>query len=209
MPDPYVLDDAAGTRLQLQDYKEDFKVSQWDVKGQASWKLERGQHFREPGFPSWEAFARGDWDKSLQLMDEEREFLAEFTGKAKDKGIDLYRVRVVQQPIDPYLQWELHLLRLRAECGELIRVASMEHVTEYESQGPLPELVTFGSKILYRVVYNDRGELAGAVKFSSPETIAQAASLTRELYEHGEDLESFFHREVAPLPPPHGESAGG
>ncbi|MEV5542338.1 DUF6879 family protein [Saccharopolyspora shandongensis] len=32
-------------------------------------------------------------------------------------GVELFRVWVVEAPLTPYLQWELHSLAVRAECG--------------------------------------------------------------------------------------------
>lgn len=180
-------------------------MRQWEIAGQESWKLERRQHFREPGFASWEAFAQGNWEQALSLIEEERDFLTEFTAKASDLGIRLHRLRVVEQPVDPYLQWELHLLRLRAECGELIRVTSVDQVREYETASPLPELVTLGSSLLYHVLYDPGGEPAGAVRITDARSVARAARFVRSLYERGEDLAEFFDRVVAPLPPPPGE----
>lgn len=199
--EPGILD---GVRLPLGKYREEFRAAQWAIPGQESWKVERGQHFREPGFDSWEAFARGDWDTALRLIEDEREYLAEFTAKAGQLGIVLYRVRVVETPIDPYLQWELHLLKLRAECGEQIRVLTAGQVREYETDGPLPELVTLGSSTLYHVLYDNTGELAGAVRVTDPSAVATATELARRLYQRGENLAAFFERVVAPLPPPGG-----
>ncbi|MDF5755559.1 DUF6879 family protein [Spongiactinospora sp. TRM90649] len=191
MPEPYQLDDSAGIRLMRDDYRADFRTRQWTISGQPSWKLERRQHFRELGFASWEAFAVGDWDEALRLIEAERDFLIEFSSEAESKEIPLYRLRVVERPIDPYLQWELHLLNLRAECGELIRVIEAEQIREQEAERPLPELVTLGRSTLYRVLYNDEGESAGAVRFSSPDVVWKAERFIRELYEQGEDLTVF------------------
>jgi hypothetical protein len=49
---------------------------------------------------------------------------------------------VVERPICPYLQWELHLLTMRAQCGELIRVVPVDMVRDLEANGQLPELIT-------------------------------------------------------------------
>jgi hypothetical protein len=205
MPESARLGVLGGVRLPLGKYREEFRAAQWAMPGQDSWKLERRQHFREPGFASWEAFARGDWDTALRLMEDEREYLAEFSAKAAQLGIALYRVRVVEEPIDPYLQWELHLLKLRAECGELIRVLTGNQVSLHEADGPLPEIVTLGSSTLYHILYDDMGELTGAVRVTDPSAVAAAAELARHLYERGEDLAAFFERLVAPLPPPGGD----
>ena len=196
---------SAGERLSLRDYRAEFSEAQWSIGGQESWKLERRQHFREPGFESWEAFARGDWDQALRLIEEEREFLLEFAARASDLGIDLYRLRVVEQPIDPYLQWELHLLKLRAECGEFIRVATADLVEDLEADGELPELVTLGPSRLYHVLYDDSGALTGAVRVTDQHVVTHAIDLTRCLYGEGEDLATFFERVAAPMSPPRGE----
>jgi hypothetical protein len=206
MPEPFSL---AGERLTLRAYRAEFAARQWEISGQESWKLERCQHFREPGFTSWEAFARGDWEQALRLLEEERDFLSKFTAKASALGISLYRLRVVEQPVDPYLQWELHLLKLRAECGELIRVASPDLIQEYETTDPLPELVTLGSSFLYHVLYNTHGELSGAVRITDQRAVARATDVARSLYAQGEDLAAFFERVIVPLPPPAGECVFG
>ncbi|TDB86401.1 hypothetical protein E1264_18020 [Actinomadura sp. KC216] len=202
MPDLTRLDDSLGERLSLEEYRRDFRARQWTIQGEASWKLERAQHFIEPGFPSWDAFARGEWSTALRLLEDEREWLEDFMAEAVRKRIRLFRLRVVQEPLTPYLQWELHLLRLRAECGEDIRVADAEAVARYERSGPLPELVTLGASTLYRVCYDESGALDGAVRFSAPELVADAAELTSELFRGAETMESFFRRRVADLPPP-------
>lgn len=196
-----------GVRLTLREYRDEFRIGQWVIPGQESWKLERRQHFREPGFASWEAFACGDWDTALRLIEDEREYLAEFAAKTARLGIVIYRVRVVEKPVDPYLQWELHLLKLRAECGELIRVITGDQVSAYEADGPLPEMVTLGSSTLYHVLYDDTGELTGAVRVTAPSFVATAAEFARHLYEQGEDLAPFFERVVASLPPPDGDQS--
>ncbi len=209
MNEPDHLDDSSGVRLSLDDYRVEFKDLQWTIAGQQSWKLEREQRFREPGFASWEAFSRGDWDEALRLIEEERDFLVEFSAKNAEKGIRLFRVRVVEEPIVPYLQWELHLLHLRAQCGERIRVVTEDRVGRYEATAPLPEVVTLGDSTLYRILYNAAGELDGAVRHSDPEVVAHWTGFMRDLYATGEDLGTYFRRVVAPLPPPTVEARSG
>lgn len=202
-----------GEALSLPQYRSDFSARQWEIGGHDSWKLERAQHFREPGVPSWEAFARGDWEESLRLIEAERDHLTEFANRARALDIGLYRVRVVEvtdqePPIVPYLQWELNLLKLRVECGERIRVVSPDQIADYETGGnPLPELVTLGRSVLYEVLYDDMGELTGAIRVIDASAIAAASDLVGSLYERGEEFGAFFERAVAPLPAPPGESA--
>ncbi|MFJ6212979.1 DUF6879 family protein [Streptomyces sp. NPDC092296] len=196
------LDPALGDRLDLAAYRADFRDRQWTIDGQDSWKLERRQHFQEPGFPSWDAFARGDWHEALRLIEAERDYLHDFGRENTRRRTTLLRVRVVEQPLTPYLQWELHLLRLRAECGEHIRVVGPEAVRDREGAGPLPERVTLGAGTVYQVLYTEQGALDGAVRFTDPEVTARCREFVRELYEAGEDLVRYVDREVAHLPPP-------
>ncbi|HET6503308.1 MAG TPA: hypothetical protein VFG87_21370 [Amycolatopsis sp.] len=107
-----------GQRLALGAYHHDFESRMWRSEERDSWKLERQQSFQEDGSPSWDAFMRGDWDDALRLIGERRESLAEYYGRAASTGLTFYRVRVVAEPITPYLQWELNSLRQRGECGE-------------------------------------------------------------------------------------------
>lgn len=210
MPDLTRLDESLGERLSLDEYRRDFRDRQWTIGGRESWKLERAQHFIEPGFPSWDAFARGDWDTALRLADDEREWIEEFSARAESKRIRLYRVRVAEEPLTPYLQWEMHLLRLRAECGENIRVVDAGAVARFEAAGrPLPELLTLGTSTLYRILYDDDGALAGAIRFQSPGLVREAADLARGLYQGAEDVRTFFRRKVAGLPPPRRDVIAG
>ncbi|WP_433461711.1 DUF6879 family protein [Spirillospora sp. CA-128828] len=210
MPDLTTLDDSLGERLSLDDYRRDFRNRQWTIDGEDSWKLERAQHFIEPGLPSWDAFARGDWDTALHLVDAEREWIEEFSAQARRKRIRLYRVRVAEEPLTPYLQWEMHLLRLRAECGERIRIVDGAAVARFERAGrSLPELVTLGTSTLYRVLYDDDGALDGAIRFESPDLVRAVTGLTRGLFRRAEDVRSYFQQRVADLPPPRRDVLAG
>ncbi|WJD97237.1 DUF6879 family protein [Streptomyces antimycoticus] len=197
-----VLDISQGDRLSRDAYRADFRERVWGDEGHDSWKLERQQHFQEPGSDSWKAFSQGDWEGALRLIEQRRDGLLQYMGEAAKRNFSLYRVRVVEEPIAPYLQWELHLLRLRAECGERIRVVGPEHIRGFEESGPLPELVSLGGRTLYKVVYDSRGISDGAVRFVDPDVLTRWEEFIEGLYEAGEEMSSYFERKVAPLPPP-------
>jgi hypothetical protein len=165
-------------------------------------KLERLQAFREPEDPSWQAFAAGYWEDSLRLLRDDRSNVAaEFAEDARS-GLASYRVRVVEFPVTAYLQWELHALNIRAECGENIRVVGPGSVASCEADGILPELIFMGTSAMYEVLYDETGVLAGGRKFVDPELVKGCLVDVQALYGQGEDLRSFFAREVAALPPP-------
>jgi len=180
----------------------DYRKRLTTAGGLDSWKLERLQHFRDPQFASWEAFDRGEWRESLRLLEDERAILAEQQSEAISLGIDLYRVRVVAEPIAPYLQWELHLLALRAQYGEKVRVVGPEIVEPFESAGILPEILTVGTDTVYEFLYDETVTLAAACRYIDPEIYARCTEFMKDLYAAGEDIDSFFERRVADLNPP-------
>ena len=165
-------------------------------------KLERLQHFRQPEDASWRAFAAGRWEESLMLSERNRPAVVAEFAEDRRLGYTSHRVRVVEFPITPYLQWEMHRFTIRVECGENLRIVGPEAVTQYEANGVAPELIFMSYLAMYEVLYDKTGVLAGGRKFTDPELIAGCRAEVHALYEQGEDFRTFFDREVAPLPPP-------
>jgi hypothetical protein len=56
--------------------------------------------------------------------------------------------------------------------------------------------------MLYQTCYDDRAEPDGAVRYADRDLVARYEDFARGLYESGEDVESYFAREIAHLPPP-------
>ncbi|MFE4799137.1 DUF6879 family protein [Streptomyces sp. NPDC056708] len=191
-----------GRRLGLDDYTEDFGRHFWRSGSEGFWKLERQQSFREPGVESWEAFHKGHWDESLALIEGQRGHYEEYFRRIAGSGFALHRVRCVEEPISPYLQWELHLLHLKAQCGEDTRVLSGDGILRYETQHPLSEIVVLGSSVMYEVLYDDDGELTGGIRFGDPRDISRCRQAIQEMHQSSEPLDDFFSRQVAQLPPP-------
>ncbi|WP_214415409.1 DUF6879 family protein [Sphaerisporangium fuscum] len=163
------------------------------------WKLERAQHFHEPYEPSWVAMAEGDWERSLRLIDEMRDSLVrDYAGYAEFR-----RVRVVEPPLTPYMQWELLVLAARADAGERARVVPASAVRRYERPGrPLPELLVFESGLMYEVLYDAGGAHLGGRRITDPAAVESCLAALARLYEQGEDLPGYVRREVVPLPAP-------
>lgn len=191
----------AGEVLSRDDYLTDFsRVHASDIDLLA--KIERGQSFQEPGSPSWEAFAAGDWPAALRLMEDEREPIASYFRDTSARGLTFRRLRVVEFPVSPYVQWEMHLLRLRAELGERIRVLPAGEIAELERDAKLPEVVVLGRSVMYTVIYDAEGKGAGARRFTDPGLIRATVAEFKDLYARGESIAAFFEREIAPLAPP-------
>jgi hypothetical protein len=165
-------------------------------------KLERGQHFQERGFPSWDAFAAGDWEQALALADERREEYAQELRRASQSGVRHRRLRVVEFPVTPYLQWELHVLRARVEVGDEIKILDARDISHIERIRPVPEVVVLGDAVMYEVVYDDDGNADGANRYTDRSLIQETNTGFDALYERGEGFHEFFNREIASLAPP-------
>ncbi|MFJ6660287.1 DUF6879 family protein [Streptomyces sp. NPDC091377] len=165
-------------------------------------KLERGQNFKERGFASWEAFAAGEWDQAISLVQEKRDVYAEQFREAARLNILQRRLRVVEFPVTPYVQWEFFVLRLRVELGDNIRVLDARKISDIEKDRPVPEVVILGDAAMYEVLYDDDGNAMGARRFSDPALIQETSAGFDALYERGDDFHDFFDREIAPLAPP-------
>lgn len=201
----FEVDDRFGERLEFEAYLDDFDARFWTSGAEGVWKLERRQHFLQPESASWVAFSQGRWGDALRLLEANRPGLEEEFRRISEAGFTLRRVRVVEEPVVPYLQWELHSLRLREECGENIRVVGPQQVAEFESHDTLPEIVTLSAAVLYRLVYTADGLLDGAVRFADLDTVTRWREFIERLYADGEDLTSFFSRNVAGFKPPHAQ----
>jgi hypothetical protein len=197
------LDAAQGTRLDIDAYNDDFWKRYQQLHGRHSWKLERGQHFVEQNHPSREALARGDWNEALRLLDDRRDALRKEREVDEQLGTVFHRVRVVERPFTPYVQWELHSLMMNAQhAGEAIRIIDATELASLENDAPLPEVVVLGGETLYRVLYTDEGVLDGGIRFTDPTLVGHWEAAIRELFEAGEDIATYVEREVAPLPAP-------
>ncbi|WP_416983987.1 DUF6879 family protein [Streptomyces sp. T028] len=200
-----LLPASGGTRLDQGAYIDDFGRRFWRTGGSGFWKLERMQGYDEGDFASWRALVRGDWEESLRLIEELRPEFEEYYGKIAASGFALHRVRIVERPLVPYIQWELNLLRLKREYGERVSVVDAVEVAPYEDRGPLPELCVLGSEAVYVLDYTSSGVPDGAVRHTDPAVVRQARELVQRLHSDGKDLESYFRREVAGLAAPRGK----
>ncbi|NUT09617.1 MAG: hypothetical protein HOQ38_03995 [Nonomuraea sp.] len=159
------------------------------------WKLERAQSFYEPDVASWRAMMDGDWAASLALAEE---MMPRVSGYFRSR-VPVRRVRVVELPIGPYLQWEMHVLDMRARAGSPCRVVPAARVAALD---PLPELVIFSPALMYQVLYDEYGGGAGGKRVTDPGVVGPCLRIVQELFAEGEDVRDFHRREVAPLPPP-------
>ncbi|MEV1144429.1 DUF6879 family protein [Micromonospora sp. NPDC049799] len=195
-----LLDGTTGEPMTRADYLVDFWDRFWTAGGAGVWKLERGQHFREPGYDVWEAFDRGDWAGSLRLLEVDRAQIAAEHRRMRQRGVALSWVRVVERPISAYVRWNLHVLRVRQQCGTDARVVGAGTLAAREAAGPLPELVTVGTSVAYELRYDGDGTLDGAYRHTDPDLVRRCRRAIADLHAAGEPLRGYFLREVAAAP---------
>lgn len=197
-----VLPAERGERLARPDYRHDFRERNNAIRNGESWKLERLQHFDERESAGRDALRRGDWQEALRLIDAGRAGHRTSALEAKQRNVAFHRVRVVEEPLTPYVQWELRLLSVRAEYGHRIRVLPAEALAASEADGLLPELTLLGGRTLYHVLYTPAGVPDGAVRYTDPDIVNPWVRYLRAAYAAGEDIADYFDRAVAHLPPP-------
>lgn len=164
------------------------------------WKFERGQHYAEPHDASWQAFQRGDWDTALDLIEQRRPQLTEHHEQLTAQGIATHRVRIVDYPLTPYLQWELHLLNVRHQTGGPVHIYPAHLLAPLEHTGhELPDLNICAPHAIYIPNYDDNGVLASATKYPWGNSITR---YVKHLYKLGRPVDDYFATHVAHLPPP-------
>ncbi|MEV0307196.1 DUF6879 family protein [Nonomuraea fuscirosea] len=186
--------DADGLVLDVPEYQARFERDHAACT-EPMWKLERAQVFYEPDVASWRAMMDGDWGRSLALIERVAGPLADYFRHRQP----VRRVRVVELPVTAYLQWEMHILALRARAGSPCRTVPAERVAALD---PLPELVIFSPSLMYEVLYDRHGGGSGGRRITDAEVVGPCLRAVRGLFDEGEEVDAFHEREVAPLPPP-------
>lgn len=200
------LSDAPSDQLSLEEYYREFSSHFQQITTEFA-KFERRQHFIEPGNPSWEAFNAGDWNEALRLADEGRHEIRESNLDARRRGLRINRLRVIERPLTPYLQWEMHILKVRADEGDDIRVLDAADLAGFERSRLLPEVVILGDRVMYNVLYNENGRSYGALRFDDSDVIQACSVDFTRFFAGGEDIASFFAQHVLALPPPRATSS--
>lgn len=167
------------------------------------WKLERSQFFTESDDdPAWQAFRAGDWNGSLRHFEDERPDIRAEVEMYARQGSELRRLRVVEEPVSAYLQWEMHAFKVLADCGVPIRVLDAARVRPWEAVGPLPEVLLLEHQALYEVQYDGRWAACGARRIDDRQVIEEAGRDMVALWDRAEPLSDYFARAIAPLASP-------
>ncbi|MEV8336765.1 DUF6879 family protein, partial [Streptomyces niveus] len=75
-------------------------------------------------------------------------------------------------------------------------------LSSIETGERLPEIAIIGSSVLYEIIYDDDGTLAGGIRYTDEGLISECRTMIRGIHGSGERLETFFKRRVKALPAP-------
>ncbi|GIF05323.1 DUF6879 family protein [Actinoplanes siamensis] len=126
---------ANSTRLDFDEFGVAF-ASAWSQLKSRFLKLECWQRYWEAeGNRSQTAYDRGDIDTARELLRAEAEVDRPLYQDIRTRGIEYARVRLVQEPLTPYLKYELLSYRIRADLGENIEVVRRDDDARLPSEG--------------------------------------------------------------------------
>ncbi|WP_329252375.1 hypothetical protein OG417_08800 [Actinoallomurus sp. NBC_01490] len=113
---------SGSTRLDLQEFSTAFSRA-WSQTESRFLKLECWQAYREAqACESQEVYEHGDIETACELLRREAEADRPLYEDVDKRHLDYARIRLVQEPLNPYLRYELLSYGIRAEMGENIEV---------------------------------------------------------------------------------------
>lgn len=147
----------------------------WDGARRRFWKVERRQVYDQRGDESYDAWARGDAEGARRLLAETLWAQAAMYREATERGLDLLRLRLVDEPLSENLRtYEIPNYSVSEQLGEPIVIALLP------PDDTLPDCIAFGEDVLFVNVYDGRGRPAGAIEIRDPEAVRATAPLNRD-----------------------------
>jgi hypothetical protein len=109
-------------RLDLEEFGSWFAEA-WSQVQSRFLKLECWQTYQEREInKSQDAYNKGHVDKARELLRQEAEADRPLYEGVRARGLDYARIRLVQEPLTPYLEYELMAYRVRDDMGETIEI---------------------------------------------------------------------------------------
>jgi hypothetical protein len=123
LPPRWVLQNTQ--RLDLDEFGSRFAEA-WSELQARFLKLECWQAYHEPEtHKSQQEYNRGETEKAQELLRQEAETDRPLYEDVRARQLDYARIRLIQEPLTPYLDYELMAYRIREEMGETIEVVSV------------------------------------------------------------------------------------
>jgi hypothetical protein len=121
-------------RLNLEEFQVQFSDA-WSRLSERFLKLECWQEYQElEASESQDAYNRGDVVAARNLLREEAETERPLYDDIREREIDYARIRLIQEPLTPYLAYELMAYQIRASMGENIEVVRFAATAQLPSE---------------------------------------------------------------------------
>lgn len=190
------------TLLSSSEFRERF-LKEWHRSIARFLKVERRQEYAEPNDPSYQAFARGNFAEAHRLVAERIREQESFYRPARAKGVDLVRVRIVDDPLSSYLRdYELPSYVVSAQLGERIVVTRAGEVKQVLDRFRVPDFLLFDARCVLVNNYNEAGAPDGALLVDEPALVDEYRSVAERLVASAVELETFLADEGITVPPP-------
>jgi len=155
----------------------------WREMGQEWFKVEVLQDYKgEDNGPSLLAWLSGDKKRSIELLetDEDPEFTKDCRQKAA-QGVQLSRVHIVEEPLSPYMQWEMEYYKrvsipLRGEQVFVVRKSDLN-----SSDLPDGDLMIFDKRRVIVNSYDQTGLMTQADFYDESDDINHFLRLREDL----------------------------
>ncbi len=164
----------------------------WSSVSREVLKLETRQEYREPGNPSWEKFAEGDFDEALRLLPQTRSVDVPLYDSLSARGVRFTRCRPVSFPITPYLRWEIACYDFNSKHGESILFVAIEDVAALMSDYLHHDFMVFDDTIAFVHDYDQDGEIRGGWETTDRTSIVELTELFTKFREHSRPYKEFL-----------------
>lgn len=134
-------------------------------------KLERAQSYQEPGNESLAAYLKGDKREAANLLKLPIEGWDERFNYVAQANIPWTRVRLVEFPMTPYLEWEFLTYQRSARYGERILVTDITNDPKGSLAKSSSDFVMFDNRIVLAHDYGVDGILKGAWLVTRPNDV--------------------------------------
>lgn len=175
-----------GAHLAPPDFTSQF-LEAWSAARERFFKIERKQSYNQAGDESYKAFLRGDHEAALRLLRDELLTQREMYDEALANGVELIRLRQVEEPLSDYLRhFEIPSYFISEELGEKIYFAHPDpNVDE------LPDCIIFDSTVMFVNTYDGLDRLGGAIVVTDQEQIRKAIALGETLMSTAQPLAEY------------------
>jgi hypothetical protein len=153
--------------LTAEEFSAAFR-SCWSRLSQRFFKFEALQIYAQPDEPSYRAFQDGYFLKAVRLIDEQVRRDSGFYEQARERSIQVLRLRLVRQPLTQYTKLELLSYIASMSMGADVRIVG----AEFRGADDTSDFILFDDKAVLINNY-DEGLPDGGWLVEEPETVSR------------------------------------